>query len=289
MVKEAFGRIRCWLKENAPRTLDTLLEAPSSEELEAFAAEFNCTFPEGLALLYAECGGQSADSPVGLFNGFTMMPLHGVDGLESAWNEMLDAVEAGEEWATSETYPFANDYAGGFLCVDMNSGDGAAGRIVSIVDGETNLLADDMQSFLETVAGDLERRRFLIDESVVEWEPFEILFDASRPRTPGDVVKHSIFDELEIDATIEDPELHASPFDKDPPKHGFYVRLVPRKGEIRVAEVRLEDASRRSFGRCGHGTGAGMPGFFVYLLSRSPIPQGSRLTLVIERARVVSR
>jgi cell wall assembly regulator SMI1 len=284
----AFARIVRWLEAHAPRTKASLLPPPSRAELDALAAELQCELPEGIGNLYASCGGQGPEAPAGLFRGYRMMPLHGVDGLETAWPQMLDAHEAGAEWATKDRYPFAKDFGGSYLCVDMDGDDGTPGRIIRIEDGETTVLAEDMDSFLEQLASELESGALAVDDTVEELEPFEVVFDAARPRTPGDAVTHSIFTELGIDATVESLESHASPFDKELPRHGFYVRMIARNDDVKVATVRLEDDRRRRFGTAGHGSGGGKPGFVVFVRSaKEPIPPGSRLYVTLQRSRRV--
>ncbi|HSO31739.1 MAG TPA: SMI1/KNR4 family protein [Labilithrix sp.] len=284
----AFARIVRWLEAHAPRTRAALLPRPASVELDALASELQCELPEGIALLYASCGGQGPESPAGLLRGYRMMPLHGVDGLEAAWPEMLDAHDAGAGWATKDRYPFAKDFAGSYLCVDMGSEGGAAGRIIGIEDGETTELAKDMETFLEQIAGELEGGEVAIDDTIEELESFEVVFDAARPRAPGDAVTHSVFTQLGIDAKVEAIEAHASPFDTNVPRHGFYVRMIARDADVKVASVRLEDDRRRRFGTPGHGSGGGKPGFYVFATSaKGPIPPGSRLHVTLQRSRRV--
>jgi cell wall assembly regulator SMI1 len=285
---EAFARIARWLEAHAPRTHAALLPPPPRADLDALAAELLCDSPEGIAQLYASCGGQAPSSPAGLFRGYTMMPLRGVDSLATAWPAMLDALDAGAEWATKDRYPFAKDFSGSYLCVDMGHEGGSPGKIIQIEDGETTLLADTMEAFLAAIADELESGALTLDDTIEELEPFEVVFDAARPRVPGEAVTHSVFTRLGIEAAIESIESHVSPFDKQVPKHGFYVRLVPRDGDVSVSDVRLEDDRRRRFGQSGQGHGGGKPGFFVCALSmKEPIPPGSRLYVTLQRSRRV--
>lgn len=285
---EAFARIARWLEAHAPRTYAALLPPPPRADLEALATELLCEPPEGIARLYASCGGQAPASPAGLFRGYTMMPLRGVDGLETAWPAMLDALDAGAEWATKDRYPFAKDFGGSYLCVDMGSEEGNPGNIVSIEDGETTVLAGDMEAFLEAIAVELESGELTLDDTIEELEPFDVVFDAARARVHGEAVTHSVFTRLGIEAEVESIESHATPFDKVLPRHGFYVRMVARDGDVKVSSVRLEDDRRRPFGRAGQGSGGGKPGFFVSAVSmKEPIPPGSRLYVTLNRSRRV--
>lgn len=275
----SFARIDRWLAAHAPRTRAALLPAPDHAALEALAARFLCELPEAIVRLYGLAGGQSSQAPSALFRGYFWMPLDGVDGLAAAWDRMLDAVEAGAPWASKDRYPFAKDFGGSCLCIDTSAGGGAPGRVVCIEDGECSVIADDVESFLAQLAADLEAGRLTIDDAVEERERFEIVFDAARAREPGDAVTHSVLSDLAVDAHVEPAS--------DPSGHGFQVRMVPRRGDVVVGEVRLEDDRRRRFGRCGHGSGGGQPGFFVFLSSKRPIPPRSRLYVVLERVRRV--
>jgi hypothetical protein len=139
-----------------------------------------------------------------------MLPLRGVDGLEAAWPAMLDAFEAGAEWASKERYAFAKDFGGSYLCVDMGTEIRASGCIIRIEDDEITVVAKDMESFLETIANELETGEVTIADTVEHLESFEVVFDAARRRTPGDVVTHSVLTQLHVEATVEGPEVHAS-------------------------------------------------------------------------------
>jgi cell wall assembly regulator SMI1 len=281
----AFARVVRWLEAHAPRTRAALLPCPARAELESLAAELQCELPAGIAHLYASCGGQSLEAPAGLCDGYTLMPLHGVDGLETAWAQMRQAHEAGAEWATENRYAFAKDFSGAYLCVEMDGEEGVPGRIIRIEDDTTTELAADMESYLEALAGRLERGEFQLDDTIETVEDFAVAFDAARARTPGEAATHPVFTQLGIEARVESIESHASPFDTVLPRHGFYVRLVARDNDIRVAATRLEDARGRSFGTGGHGSGGGKPGFFVFVTSMNPIPPGSRLYVTLQRSR----
>lgn len=285
-------RILAWLATNAPRTRAALEDPVPPQELAAFAREFHCDAPAGFAALYGTCGGQTQAAPAGIFRGQMFMPLRGVDGVETAWEQMMDAAQAGAPWATKDRYPFAKDFSGNFLCVDMDK----AGRVIAIEEGETRELAADMESFLEKIARELNEGILRIEdgtavsETTIEAkaETFTVVFDAARERTPGSPVTHAVFAELGIDAVVESIADYASPFDKRPFTHGFYVRMRssdPRVGLGDVTHAKLvDDRGRPVRAEHGQGSGGGKPGFFVYVRSSTgPLPAGSRLTIELVR------
>lgn len=280
-ASDGFARIVRWLERHAPRTRASLLPPPGEERLRALAAKYACELPEGIAHLYARSGGQAESAPAGIFFGYTMMPIDGVDGLDAAWDSMLEAAESGAPWATKDRYPFAKDFGGSYLCVDMEAR--AAGRVIEIDDGGTVELAPDMESFLAKVATSCEEGKTTIDERVETVESFEIVFDAARERRAGDAVTHSVLTELGIDAVVESLEQYASDFDGEPYRYGFYVRMIPRAGDVRITSYRLEDDRRHVIeGVAGHGTGGGKPGVFLYVRTRrAPLPPGSRLYVTL--------
>ena len=164
-----------------------------------------------------------------------------------------------------------------------------SGRVIEIEEGETTELAQDMEAFLTRLADDLEAGRQGVDDALIDEESFEVVFDAGRERTPGERVKHSVFETLGLEATVESLADHASAFDRRPYVHGFYVRMVPRAPGVGVGAVRLDDERGRPVSaECGHSSGGGRPGFCVFVQSAlEPIPQGSRLVVELVRKRRV--
>ncbi len=282
-IEDSFTRIARWLDTNAPRVRELLLPPVDEATLATFASEFMCAFPPGLAALYRVHGGQHKDARVGLFRGYFFMPIRGVDGLETEWDRMIQKAEARAGDASKELYPFAKDFGGNHLCFDAEHG----GRVVELEDNRRKVLAPSMEVFLESVATDLEKGRQTIeldDEEVLETA--EVIFDAARPRAPGDVVKHSVFERLMIDARVE--ALHVSEHFPDPDKHGFAVRLMWTGNEIRVEAKSLVDAAGRRAGSSGHGSGGGSLGMYVFAKSRNPLSEGSRLHVQVDRVRKVT-
>lgn len=257
--------MRAWLASHAPRTHATLLPGATDEELAELAEAMGRPVPDDFAALYRACGGQGEGETPGIFDGYYFMPLGGVDGVRSE----LDA---------DGPLRFANDFGGSFLAID------ADGAVIEDLEGEVSARAESLGAYLRDLAERMERGDVALDESVEELvETAEVIFDAARERTPGDVVKHSVFERLGIVATVETLDEVASRFDKEPCRFGFVVRLVPPHEGIRVTAVALKDDRGRPLGgNAGHGAGAGKPGQIVFARSWSrPLPPGSRLHVSI--------
>lgn len=287
-VRRAFDRLIAWLTKHAPRTRGSLKPAALEAHLEDLASEFRCVIPEGFLELYRCSAGQRLQSAgpageqsgfAGVFNGYYFMPLDGVDGVASAWDQMIEMAERGGAGASKELYAFAKDFAGNYLCVE-----GQSGAIVEIEDGEQRRLAASMQAFLRSVTADLQQGRATIQDQAQTEEQFEVVFDASRARTAGDAVTHSVFEALGVRATVV-PLSEARQ-----PSNGYFgmaVRIVPPTNNITVASVeKLVDLSGRAVpAEIGHSSGGGRQGYVVYVASRSPLPANSRLHVRLQRTQ----
>ncbi|RYE94696.1 MAG: SMI1/KNR4 family protein [Myxococcales bacterium] len=297
MASPAFLRLRAYLEVHAPRTRASLLPPASPDALAALGQDFHCALPPGFADLYLTSAGQSAADAAALFRGHFFLPLRGIDGVETAWDQMLEAHEAGAPWASNDRYPFAKDFAGNFLCVDD------AGAVLAIDEGEVTTLAGSIEAFLTDLADALEAGELSLEDPpppppapaapsppvaarARPVETFEVLFDAARDRTPGEPVHNSAFVELGIEARVQALAEVVGP--TDGPLHGFAVRMVPRDDRVTLGGLEdmalTDDRGRPLKAAYGQGTGGGLPGFFVHVSSPTgPLPPGSRLRIRLHR------
>lgn len=285
-IKDSFRRVERWLSRHAPKTKGSLLPPPPRATLTALATRLGRKLPSDLVALYSVAGGQAPGATSGIFRGYSMLAVDGVDGLESAWRAMCAAAEAGESWATPERFPFAKDHGGSVLCVDTS--DPECQPVVEIADGEVDELADSLDSFLAVLATDLEEKTVTIDDPVEEAAgTYEVVLDAAIERVAGDRVTHSVFTQLGIEATVEALEKFRSPFDKEHAKFGFYVRLSAPNRDIVVDAVNLVDDGGRPLRMIhGRGSGAGSHDPYVFVQStHTPIPAGSRLHVILKQAQ----
>lgn len=285
-IEDSFRRVEMWLSRHAPRTKGSLLPPPPRAGLTALAKRLGRKLPSDLVALYSVAGGQAPGATSGIFRGYYMLVVDGVDGLESGWRAMSAAAEAGESWATPKRFPFAKDYGGSVLCVDTS--DPGRQPVVEIEDGEVEEIADSLEIFLGVLASDLEEGTVTIDDSVEEAAgTYEVVLDAARERVAGDRVTDAVFTKLGIEATVEALEKFRSPFDKEHARFGFYVRLSAPNKDIVVDAVSLVDDSGRPLRVIhGRGSGAGSHDPFVFVKSTStPIPAGSRLHVILKQTR----
>lgn len=286
MASDAFLRLLTLLEASAPRTRASLLPPATEDALDALARDFHCALPPGFAALYRTSAGQSSGEAAGIFRGHFFMPLRGVDGVETAWDRMLEAHRAGAPWASDDRYAFATDFAGNYLCLDDS------GAVLAIDEGEVTALAGSLEAFLVDLVDAMEAGDLTVQDPPAALarrvETFEVVFDAARVRTPGEPVHNSAFVELGIEARVE---ALGAPLDpSQAPPHGFAVRMIPRDDRVTLGgldEMSLtDDRGRPLRAACGRGSGGGQPGFFVYVESRSgPLPAGSRLRIRLHRAR----
>lgn len=302
--KRAWGRLSAWLKEHAPLTHGTVLPGIRAEaELRAalpaavlalpHSAE-RAIPPEALRL-YALAAGQvssgAPDGARGIFDGYWMLATSGVDGLRSVLEQWVVAAAHGAPFAAPNRFPFAKDFGGAYLCFETRPGARDA-RVVEVGDGDDRVAGKTLSAFLGSTADRLAKGAVKIDERVEERDERTVYFDATRPRAVGDAAKHSVFDELEIEARVEDLAGVFGMFDEKPASlHGLRVRLArpdpdERLAIIEVALVDPYDAKLRA--RTGAGSGGGKPGNHVYVWDTRPLPERSRLKVTLARVRKVA-
>lgn len=115
MASPALLRLLTFLEQHAPRTRASVLPPAPEDALAALARDFHCALPPGFADLYRTAGGQTTEDVRGIFGGYYFLPLQGVDGVAVAWDQMLEAHQAGAPWASNDRYAFAKDFGGNYL------------------------------------------------------------------------------------------------------------------------------------------------------------------------------
>ena len=292
--EDDWNLLATWLKANAPRTHATLLPPVSAKKL---ISQLGPNLPREMIELYGYVGGQSSQAPkntAGIFRGYWMMPLDGVDGLKAAFEKWRISAEHGAEWATPNRFPFAKDFGGSYLCFEVppidpddDPDDIPDAKIVQIEDGESEELYDHLSFFLHCTRINLEEQTVVIDERLEERDVRVVLFDATRARKVGDLAKHSVFEELGITAVVGD--IAEVVRDKESKvRHGLLVRLTANE-RIEIDDVQLVDANDRPLrASVGHGSGGGKPGRIVWVMSPHPLPAASRLQVTLARIRYVT-
>jgi cell wall assembly regulator SMI1 len=304
-LSASWKRIVKWLAAHAPLTHASLLPPIPRDALRAALADAGRPVPELLLDLYALAGGQAAASvregALGVFGGYWFMPVSGVDGLQQAWRDWQIAHDGGADWATPERFPFAKDFSGSYLCIevpqrrprpapvgdddaDADDADDGDAKVVAVGDDEPEVVEDDLSSFLYFTASRMEDGMVAPEAPVVVKVPHVVEFDACRVRKIGDAARHSVFDALGINATIEGLDQLFDIQDRKPEKvFGLAVRLVSRDRSFAdVQEVVLTDErGRRLRAQAGKGTGGGEPGVLVFAWTTQALAAGTRLRVTI--------
>lgn len=292
-LDESWSRLDAWLAKHAPRTHATLLAGVDADAVRAVVAKHGLEAPDDLVLLYGLAGGQRSDpnekrrgGARGIFRGFWFLPL---DELDEVVGDFAEARKGGAAWAKPNRFPFAKDFAGSYLVVEepTEADDHVRARIVETGACE-EYETDGLDVFVETIWENLDCGLCKIDESFEDRERHLVLFDACRPRTAGDIAKHSVFEALGIKATVEDLSQLFGMFDKKPPEmFGLAVRLVCDR-EIDIEDVSLVDADDQTLpANAGKSSGGGKPGVLVFVWDRRPLRNGSRLRVTIASIRRV--
>jgi cell wall assembly regulator SMI1 len=284
-VSQSWEQILRWTAEHAPCTHASFLPPVPRETLHTELGPLGRPIPAEIVTLYGLAGGQSpsVERAGAIFDGYWFMPLAGVDGLKQAWEQWLEAHEAGAEWATPNRFPFAKDFSGAYLCIEIaEDEDGESlSPIVAAGDCELEVIADSLDELLESVAANLEDGEETLDTPIVERHIVQ--FDACRARQVGDAAHHSVLGALGIRATIEDLDQLFGPFDQRPETlFGLAVRLVSNDLSSGDVEVELTDDRERPLRAVfGKGSGGAKPGVLVYAWSKRPLPAGARLRVTI--------
>lgn len=181
----AWEKLETWIDAHVP---GLLAPRATDEAVAALGAAFRCAVPAELASSLKRHNGQhqddglhrfpllpgSGDSPRLDERGYYFLRVDGTDGLEAEWNAHLDRCEAAQAdaatfdgevrgpvqavQASSDWYPFAKDYSGSFLCIDMAPAKGGAlGQIIEVrEDGpERIVLAPSLAKLITQLAEDL--------------------------------------------------------------------------------------------------------------------------------------
>lgn len=280
-VPAAFARLVTWLERYAPRTRASLRPPATDEQLAQLARDLGDELPEDFLALYRQAAGQDDSAPVGLFEGSHFMPFEGVDGLKGEWGSWLGPVEGGAEDGPRTRFPFAKDFSGNFFLVDT----APPGGIFELEDGVLTRRAPNMAAFLDALAADLEEGRTEIDERIEKLTEHEIVFDAARPRTPGERVTHSVFERLGAEAAVRPLDyFHIG----EAPPFGFVVEVAPGQVDLEPAGPPTLLGPNRAPLRgveIGWGRRGGQREFVVYVRAKHPLPEGSRLHLRLHERR----
>ena len=183
--------VRAWLAEARPDLAAELRTGAGDEALAELAA---LGLPESWRAWWHHNDGAG---PV-LFDGWSWLPVRGVvDSVLSEYEALIEmAVQLENEapptavgpvrpvWGHRDWVPFAVDYSGRFLCVDLAPADGGQrGQVILVDDDERRVLYDGLQSFLSDCLMRMEMGVHPDDETDPDSD--EWIGEASFPPAPG--------------------------------------------------------------------------------------------------------
>src|SRR6185295_9815489 len=92
-MDQIWRRIEYWLKENAPKVLESLQPGASDEEIKKAEEFMGISFPSDFRLSYKIHNGQIEDQNLGFIEGKEFLSL---EGIKSQWQIWKDLVDKGE-------------------------------------------------------------------------------------------------------------------------------------------------------------------------------------------------
>lgn len=177
MTKKQMERLEKWLETNLQEVYVDLAPGCREADLAEFEKQVGITFPESLKDLYRMHDGQVGGANTGPFFGLTFLSLAGARTHWESWRNVVDecsqedmkgasrfskSAKAGaikEIYANKCWIPFAYDYGGNHLGVDLDPGElGNVGQVINFGrdDDEKFVLGSSVETFLEWLVEQLE-------------------------------------------------------------------------------------------------------------------------------------
>lgn len=178
-------RLEHWLEANLPEVREDLAPGCSEAAITDFESQIGRAFPENLKALYRLHDGQRDAVNTGPFYGLTFLSLAGAKTHWESWESIIDqwspeemteasafctsakpgAVQA--LYANKYWIPFAYDYGGNHLGVDLDPGArGTLGQVINFGSDEEEkfVVASSLAVFIEWLVDQLESGNFAIRE-----------------------------------------------------------------------------------------------------------------------------
>lgn len=174
-----------WLEVNLPEVHEDLAPGCSDASIAEFERQMGRVLPESLKDLYRWHDGQKGAVNSGPFFGLNFLSLADAKSHWESWKSIIDnwspeeMVEANafsrsakpgtvrELYANAYWIPFAYDYGGNHLGVDLDPGEsGISGQVINFGSDEEEkfVLANSVDKFLEWLVNQLEEGNFAINE-----------------------------------------------------------------------------------------------------------------------------
>ncbi|BAY29595.1 putative glucan synthesis regulatory protein [Nostoc carneum NIES-2107] len=177
-MKEILHRIENWLKKNFSELLDTLNPGATAEEIQALETQIQNELPSSFKELYKWHNGQRSGTYPGLFYGLEFLSLVEVSANWQVWAELVDddinkhilcqsysPGKVKEVYANKKWVPFAFDWGGNHLGIDLDPGEqGIRGQVINFGrDEEVKFIfGDNLESFLNWFITQLESGNYIL-------------------------------------------------------------------------------------------------------------------------------
>ncbi|KTB59111.1 beta-1 3-glucan biosynthesis protein [Pseudomonas viridiflava ICMP 13104] len=182
-MKTVIERLEQWLENNLPEVRADLAPGCSQASLAEFESQVGRAFPQGLADLYRAHDGQAGGVNTGPFFGLTFLSLAQARNHWESWKQIVDeyspedmkeasafcksAMPGGikEVYANQYWVPFAHDYGGNYLGVDLDPAQrGTSGQVINFGrdEDERFVVALSLETFVEWLVCQLESGNALI-------------------------------------------------------------------------------------------------------------------------------
>lgn len=194
-MKTVMERLEKWLEAHLPELRQDLAPGCSEAELAAFESLVGSPFPEGLKQLYRLHDGQHGVASSGPFYGLNFLSLAAAKAQWESWKDIIEQWSPEEmteasEFCTSATpgaiqtlyanrfwIPFAYDYGGNHLGVDLDPGErGTLGQVINFGSDEEDkyVVGRSVDTFMSWLVGQLESGNFAIREEDGGWQSLNI-------------------------------------------------------------------------------------------------------------------
>lgn len=181
---QLWGAIKAWYAEHLPEVPESLNPGASEQALREFENELkdevSQNLPQGLRDIYLQNDGQKRTITCGMFFGLEFLSLTELMRLWRGWKDIASnpfyagmnefstshpAAAIRQEYALTGWIPFAYDWGGNHLGVDVNPGPaGQVGQVINFGRDENNkfVIAPSFTAFLGWQLAQLQNGNFLI-------------------------------------------------------------------------------------------------------------------------------
>lgn len=184
-MKTVMERLEKWLDAHLPEILGDLAPGCSDAAIAEFESIVGRPFPESLKQLYKLHDGQHGAANSGPFYGLSFLSLAAAKTHWESWKDIIDEwspeemteasafCTSGSSGAIQTLYanrywiPFAFDYGGNHLGVDLDPGErGTLGQVINFGSDEEDkyVVATSVDTFIEWLVDQLESGNFAIRE-----------------------------------------------------------------------------------------------------------------------------